>query len=493
MVQASFIFGIFVLVLIGALHRALSIARRVGRLPPIAKFPGYSSEKPWIVYASVAKAIGSIFRAPTLGRTVIIIDSAEIADELLGTRSNFSCRPVWPMAELLGKTRNVVFQRYGDRLKKLRKVLQASLGPTSINGMWAESLDTQTRSLCKSFLDSPERFYDAVGENMIRHTMANVYGQKLSPELLRDIQGIMHDTSIALQPGRWMVNSFPFLKWVPTWFPGAGFHRWASGARELYRSFTLEQYNAVKADMRAGIANISFVKASLENLTTPYDPKEETLVMDAAESSFFAGIDSTVATILTFIALMPCNEHVQARAYSEICSIIGTDRLPDIKDRPLLPYVDCIIQEVYRFSPVVPLITHSNIEEDQFGGFRIPKRSWVLVNVWSIMHDDLTYPSPGEFLPERFMMNGDQPGARDPRLLIFGYGRRRCPGIHFAETLVYLIVSRTLALFHICPDTFDGKPVAPMLNPMARLVAAPERFSCRIVPRAHTRDLLSFQ
>jgi cytochrome P450 len=52
---------------------------------------------------------------------------------------------------------------------------------------------------------------------------------------------------------------------------------------------------------------------------------------------------------------MVLNPDVQRKAHEEIVSAIGTSRLPDIKDRPLLPYVDAILKETIRWHPAVPL------------------------------------------------------------------------------------------------------------------------------------------
>jgi cytochrome P450 len=46
---------------------------------------------------------------------------------------------------------------------------------------------------------------------------------------------------------------------------------------------------------------------------------------------------------------------VQKRAQEEIDAVVGTDRLPTHDDRPHLPYVEALYQEVLRWNPVGPL------------------------------------------------------------------------------------------------------------------------------------------
>jgi hypothetical protein len=58
---------------------------------------------------------------------------------------------------------------------------------------------------------------------------------------------LAHITTAAIQPGKWLVDSFPYrqsfakfvccsvdnrsVKYLPHWIPGGGFQRWASKAR----------------------------------------------------------------------------------------------------------------------------------------------------------------------------------------------------------------------------------------------------------------------
>ena len=46
---------------------------------------------------------------------------------------------------------------------------------------------------------------------------------------------------------------------------------------------------------------------------------------------------------------------VQRKAQAELDSVVGTDRLPTLKDRDDLPYVTHVCWELYRWLPVGPL------------------------------------------------------------------------------------------------------------------------------------------
>lgn len=58
---------------------------------------------------------------------------------------------------------------------------------------------------------------------------------------------------------------------------------------------------------------------------------------------------------MTFFLAMLLNPEVQEKAQAQIDLLLGGDRLPTIGDRPLLPYVDAILREIYRSNTIVPL------------------------------------------------------------------------------------------------------------------------------------------
>lgn len=46
---------------------------------------------------------------------------------------------------------------------------------------------------------------------------------------------------------------------------------------------------------------------------------------------------------------------VQAKGQAELDRVIGSDRLPSLADRASLPYINAIMQEVFRWHPIVPM------------------------------------------------------------------------------------------------------------------------------------------
>jgi len=65
----------------------------------------------------------------------------------------------------------------------------------------------------------------------------------------------------------------------------------------------------------------------------------------------------TLGLVLTFILAMALHPDKQKKAQEEIDRVIECGRLPNLADRPSLPYVNAVIKEVTRWQVVLPLST----------------------------------------------------------------------------------------------------------------------------------------
>ena len=128
--------------------------------------------------------------------------------------------------------------------------------------------------------------------------------------------------------------------------------------------------------------------------------------------------------LAVFTLMMVRNPDVQRKAQAEVDAVTGGAWVPTFKDRHLFPYVNCVAKEVFRIHTPTPLIPHSPTEDDEFGGYTIPKGAWVMANVWAFNHDEERYPEPFEFRPERYETGEGKVPQPDPTELVFGFGRR---------------------------------------------------------------------
>ncbi|KAG5635069.1 hypothetical protein H0H81_012538 [Sphagnurus paluster] len=111
-----------------------------------------------------------------------------------------------------------------------------------------------------------------------------------------------------------------------------------------------------------------------------------------------------------------------------------------------------------------------------------------------ILHDERIYDDAASFKPERFEgLDPKQAKRMDPSTYVYGFGRRRCPGNHFAHSAVWLSMVGLLSSFVISPEIDEhGQeiPIRAEFEPGAIRHTKP--FRVRFTPR-HSKitDLLS--
>lgn len=99
-------------------------------------------------------------------------------------------------------------------------------------------------------------------------------------------------------------------------------------------------------------------------------------------------------------------------------------------------------------------------------------------------HDEKTYHDPMSFKPERFLGVDGRDPELDPRTLVFGFGRRICPGRELADASIYLTVAQSLAVLDIKKAMEGGKVVEPTISFSAGIISHPQPFETNILPRS---------
>ena len=138
---------------------------------------------------------------------------------------------------------------------------------------------------------------------------------------------------------------------------------------------------------------------------------------------FMAGSETTTTAIAWTLLYFLHYPEVQDKCYKEICDVIGTGRLPNIRDKADMTYLEATTMEVLRAADIAPLATYHTTPSDiTFRGHLIPKDAVIMPNLDSVLQDPEIWGDPENFRPERFIgPNGKL--MRPEEFIPFGMGK----------------------------------------------------------------------
>ncbi|KAJ6477370.1 cytochrome P450, partial [Mycena vitilis] len=455
----------------------------------IGNFRQLPTKLPWLTYTEWGLRYGDLVHASALGQHVILVNSIQTAFELFEKRSHiYSDRPVVPMVDLMGWDFNVGLMQRGDRWRKHRSLFQTHFRRDTSQNYRPIQLK-KVQALLRGLLARPQDFRDLLKTLAAAAIMATVYGYDVKPRNDRFVtlsENAVKKLSDSFFPGAAAVNIFPILRYLPSWFPGAGFQCYAAECRQLTQEMKQVPFDFVKQNTRDGVDTKSMVAKALE-ASRARGRFDEEMIQEVAATAYAAGSDTTVSALASFFCAMAVHPHVQKKAQREIDAAIGTHRLPEFADRPSLPFVEALYREVMRWRPVLPLgVAHATSEDDVYDGYFIPKGATVLANIWAMAHDESVYPEPDRFNPDRFF-TADGKLNDDNIVLAFGFGRRICVGRHAAEATVWATIVSVLSTFNIAKAK-DAAGNEIDINPRYSdgMISHPQAFVCSITPRSET-------
>ncbi|KAJ7189263.1 cytochrome P450 [Mycena filopes] len=422
------------------------------------------------------------------GQSLVVLLSHDATVDLLEKRSSlYSDRPRLTMYfDLVGWDFNFALMGYGNKWRAHRRLFNQRFNPTALSKFRPHELAV-THRLLGRLLNTPDNFEQHLSQMTGELIISITYG--INPLPVDDPYIALAERGVAsgtdsIIPGKFLVDTFPLLKYVPDWFPGAGFKRQAKAWRKIAEDFRDVPFDEVKHQVASGTAPESFTADSLRAGTEA--PGQEDVIKGTAASVYLAGTHPALAAFKTFFLAMLTNPDAQRQAQVEIDEVTRSARLPDFADEDAMPYVSALVKEVLRWSPVAPIaLPHVLGADDEYRGYHLPANSIVIGNIWAILHDEVMYPDPHAFKPDRFLLNGKpNPNVRDPQT-VFGFGRRICPGRHLAKSTLFIAVASILSSFDIIKavDT-DGQPIEPTFEFSSHLINAPLPFKCSILPRS---------
>ncbi|KAI0475658.1 cytochrome P450 [Xylariaceae sp. FL0804] len=434
-------------------------------LPILGSFP-FLTHYPELTLDKWAKKFGDLFSLWLGEQLFMIISSPEIAKDLIVTNgNNFSSRKeMFIKSQIVFAGRGITATPYNERWAKHRRIATGWLNQKAVNG-YTEVLDREATDMISALYDecdngkalvNPQPF---AGRCSLNNMLTITFGMRtesvhnpLVKQALKLSRGFMNCTG----PMSNMIDFVPILQKLPSKLTMAG------RAQELHKGL-VDTYggliNQIERNMEYGME----VPDSLAKTMINAKDSEglDHLDMAILASAFMiGGVETTASIMQWFMALIPSYPEIQKKAQAELDRVVGRDRMPTVEDEAQLPYCHAIVKEIERcHNPFWLGTPHVASDDFVYRGKFIPKGTVMVLNTYTMHHDEQRHPNPEPFNPDRYLddhltssasSNLADPNKRDHWM--FGAGRRICPGMWVAEREIWLAVSRLIWAFDLVAD-----------------------------------------
>ena len=196
---------------------------------------------------------------------------------------------------------------------------------------------------------------------------------------------------------------------------------------------------------------------------------------------FLAGSETTTSALRWCFLYFIEHPEIQTKCRQQIVETTG-ERQVQLSDRNQLPYIEATIQEVLRLSNVVPLgVPRTNVKRDIYiDGFRIPKKTLILANLYSAHTDPNYWENPFEFNPARFL---DKQGhlLKADAFIPLSAGPRNCIGESLARMELFLFISILLQRVRFERDD-NAPPNDFSASPEQFITLVPNTYRLKAIP-----------
>ena len=137
-----------------------------------------------------------------------------------------------------------------------------------------------------------------------------------------------------------------------------------------------------------------------------------------------------MSTLIYYLSKYP---ECQAKARAEVLAALGPNVDPTTANLQNLPYTNACIREALRINtPISYIVPRASPLATTLGKYAIPPNTSLILNLYAVHHNNVVYPDPHVFRPERFL-DGDGEGLIGKESWIpFANGPRQCPARNFA-------------------------------------------------------------
>jgi cytochrome P450 len=402
----------------------------------------------WLKFHDHIKEYGPIMKLNIMGQTHILLGSERIVEDLVKSRGAlYGSRPQPPSASILTQDLHVLMFPEGELLRASRRFLSQLLTRSAASKyesyQWLE-----TYRMVIDLIAEPSNAVNIFKHWSLAMGSRMLYGRAMPSHDGEQKEMVECETTFenVMSPGSYLVDILPWMRFLPD--AVAPWKRWLKRMSRRDEAFYYKMWNRTRDDLDSGRDVPSWTRVCIEDQREGQGKIGDITELQAVHlmGVSYTAFGTTYANLLNLLLAIIRHPEWWRRVQDEMDSVVGADRLPAIDDLPQLPMLRAMLCEVTRIWPVTPAgVPHQLVKDDVYEGYHLPADSVVHIVTWSCGRDPTRYPDPDTFNPGRWL-DRKFPTYREPlteyptlsNTLMFGAGRRQCPGMVVGTRNVYI-------------------------------------------------------
>ncbi|KAI1825623.1 cytochrome P450 [Xylaria intraflava] len=409
-------------------------------VPLLGNIKDVDPKNTWGSLKKLAEKYGEIFQIKVLGKTLVFVAGAALAEELCD-ETRFRKFVGGPIVEIRYTVHDALFTAFDDEKSWgiAHRIIAPKLSASALADHFVEMRDITAELIetWKEAGDAPIAPLDGLNRLCFETTTQTLYGKRLN-----GLKGPAHPGIKAMEDSTSEAMKRPTRPGCLNLF---------YGGKLKSATKTLRSYGADLVQHRK--ENPQERKDLLDALLTAKDPDTgaaltESQVIDEIVSMPI-GSSTAPCQLASSILFLVQNPDVVVRAREELDAVVGDAEL-EFAHLARLPYIEGVMREALRLAFPAPGFNIEPIpSEDKSpvllggGKYQIAHDQAVIIVLAGVNRDPEVFEEPLAFRPERMMGEAfDKLPAGVKKW--YGNGKRECVGKHWATQFIMVVLAKMI-------------------------------------------------
>ncbi|NXG79631.1 CP2K1 protein, partial [Baryphthengus martii] len=456
-------------------------------LPIIGNLHTIDLKRPYLTMLELSETYGPVFSIQMGPRKMVVLSGYETVKEALVNQADaFAGRPKIPIVEETGrgKGKYVIFSN-GENWKVMRRFTLTTLRDFGMGKKAIEDRVVEEYGYLGDVIEAQKGkplemtlMMNAAIANVIVSILLGKRYDYEDPTFKRLLSLVNENVRIFGSPTISMYNMFPVLGFLLKDYKT--FLQNIKEVKAFIKQTFIEHLKALDRNDQRSFIDTFLVRQQEENGKANGYFSNENLIA-VVRNLFAAGMETTSTTLRWGLLLMMKYPEIQKKVQEEIEQVIGSNP-PRIEHRTQMPYTDAVVHEIQRFANIVPLnLPHETTADVTLKGYFIPKGTYIVPLLASVLRDKSQWEKPYTFYPEHFL-DSEGKFVKKDAFMPFSAGRRICAGETLAKMELFLFFTSLLQRFTFHPP--PGVSISDLdLCPSIGITTPPVAHEVCAVPR----------